>query len=47
MAERVRDVLSHAAGRTAISTVVGYLVILTVMTVVLFGGAWLFFSLFG
>lgn len=47
MSERVRDVLTHPAGRTAISTAIGYILILAVMTLVLFGGAYAFFSVFG
>ena len=47
MAERVRDVLTHEAGRTAVSTVIGYLLILGIMTLVLFGGALVLFRVFG
>ncbi len=47
MGDSVREVLTHDSGKTAISTLIGYTVILAVMTAVLFGGALLFFSFFG
>lgn len=47
MAERVRDVLVHPSGRTAIATIIGYLLILAVMTLVLFGGGYALFRVFG
>lgn len=47
MVDRARDVVTHPAGRTAIATVLGYSLILVVMTVVLFGGAWMAFRFFG
>lgn len=47
MVESVRDVLTSQSGRTALATVAGYLVILVLMTIVLFGGAYAFFSILG
>lgn len=47
MSQRVRDVCFHPSGRTAIATVLGYLIILAIMTAVLFGGAYLLFLVFG
>ncbi len=47
MERRVRDVLTHPSGRTAIATALGYAIILAVMTVLLFGGGWLAFAVFG
>lgn len=47
MASGVRETLTHPAGRSAIATIIGYLIILAIMTIVLFGGAWFAFGIFG
>lgn len=47
MGNGVLDTLRHPAGVTAIATVLGYAVILAIMTAVVFGGGWLAFRLFG
>lgn len=47
MTESIREVLTSPAGRTAVSTVIGYLLILAVMTIILFGGSYALFRVFG
>ncbi len=47
MGNGVLDTLGHPAGVTGIATVLGYAVILAIMTAALFGGGWLAFWLFG
>lgn len=47
MGNGVLDTLRHPAGVTGIATVLGYAVILAIMTAALFGGGWLAFWLFG
>lgn len=47
MADTLRGVLTHPAGWTAVSTAIGYLLILALMTIVIFGGAYAFFTVFG
>lgn len=47
MERSLRDVVTHPSGRTAIATVVGYSLILLLMTLLLFGGGWMAFAIFG